>query len=64
MAQKVHIVSIVSIVMTPVNIFVAKQLVKQRFMNYTCKDCEIRTFTIEQGFINGVCNNILSIYGV
>ena len=27
-------------------------------MNYKCKDCEMLKLPIEQGFINGVCNNI------
>ena len=36
----------------------AKNILKQKFMNYKCKDCEALKLPIKQGFISGVCNNI------
>ena len=36
----------------------AKNILKQKFMNYKCKDCEMLKLTIQQGFIDGVSNNI------
>ena len=35
-----------------------KNILKQKFMNYKCKDCEMLKLTIQQGFIDGVSNNI------
>ena len=34
-----------------------KNILKQKFMNYKCKDCEMLKLTIQQGFIDGVSNN-------
>ena len=36
----------------------AKNILKNKFMSYTCKDCEMLKLPIERGFANGVCNNI------
>ena len=35
-----------------------KHILKQKFMNYKCKDCEMLKLTIQQGFIDGVSNII------
>ena len=35
-----------------------KNILKQKFMNYKCKDCEMLKLTIQQGFIDGVSNDI------
>ena len=35
-----------------------KNILKQKFMNYKCKDCEMLKLTIQKGFIDGVSNNI------
>ena len=35
-----------------------KHILKQPFMNYKCKDCKMLKLTIQQGFIDGVSNNI------
>ena len=39
-------------------ILMLKNILKQEFMNYKCKDCEMLKLTIQQGFIDGVSNNI------
>ena len=36
----------------------AKNTLKNKFMSYKCKDCEMLKLPIEWGFANGVCNNI------
>ena len=36
----------------------AKDILKNKFMSYKCKDCEMLKLPIERGFANGVCNNI------
>ena len=36
----------------------AKNILKNKFMSYKCKDCEMLKLPIERGFANGVCNNI------
>ena len=36
----------------------AKNILKHKFMNYKCKDCEMLKLTTQQGFIDGVSNNI------
>ena len=35
-----------------------KNILKQKFMNYKCKDCEMLKLTIQQGFLDGVSNDI------
>ena len=32
-----------------------KSILKQRFMNYSCKGCDMIKLAMMQGFINGVC---------
>ena len=36
----------------------AKNVLKQRFMSYKCRDCNMIKLTIKQGFINDVVDNI------
>ena len=36
----------------------AKNIMKQKFISYTCIDCEILKLPIKHGFIDGVSNNI------
>ena len=36
----------------------AKNILKNKFMSYKCKDCEMLKLPIERGFANGGCNNI------
>ena len=36
----------------------AKSILKQKFVNYKCKGCEMLKLTVQPGFIDGVCNNI------
>ena len=38
-----------------------KKILRQKFMNYNCKDSGMLKLTIQQGFIDGVSNN-MSIY--
>ena len=35
-----------------------KNILKQKFINYKCKDCEMLKLTIQQGFLDGVSNDI------
>ena len=44
--------------MTSDTVHDAKNILKKRFMSYKCEDCEMLKLPIEQGFTNGVCNNI------